>query len=40
MENEKPLAFEVDKLFNNNILQQYDKDGQIGFLKYLLTKDN
>lgn len=40
MEKEKPLTFEVDKLFNNNILQQYDKDGQIGFLKYLLTKDN
>lgn len=40
MENEKPLVFEVDKLFNNNILQRYDEDGQIGFLKYLLTKDN
>lgn len=40
MEKEKPLAFEVDKLFNNKILQQYDKDDQIGFLRYLLTKDN
>lgn len=40
MENGKPLEFEVDKLFNNNILQQYDKDGQIGFLRYFLTKAN
>ncbi len=40
MENEKPLEFDVSKLFNNNILHQYDKDGQITFLGYLLTKDN
>ena len=30
------LSFNKQELFNNDILKQYDEDGQLGFLGYLL----
>lgn len=36
---ENILKFDESNLFNNNILHQYDEDGQKGFLGYLL-RDN
>lgn len=36
MEQEKILKFDNKELFNNEILHQYDEDGQKGFLGYLL----
>lgn len=34
------LKFNEKDLFNNEILHQYDKDGQLGFLGYLLRNKN
>ena len=36
MEQENILKFDDKELFNNEILHQYDEDGQKGFLGYLL----
>lgn len=36
MEQENILKFDNKELFNNEILHQYDEDGQKGFLAYLL----
>lgn len=33
------LEFDSQNLFNSNKLQQYDKDGQLGFLGYLLRDE-
>lgn len=40
MEQENLLTFDEKSLFNNEKLQQYDKDGQIGFLGYLIRYEN
>ena len=36
MQENETLKFNEKDLFYNQILQQYDKDGQLGFLGYLL----
>lgn len=36
MQENETLKFNEKDLFNNQILQQYNKDGQLGFLGYLL----
>jgi hypothetical protein len=36
MNKESILEFDEKKLFNKDILQQYDEDGQKGFLGYLI----
>ncbi len=36
MEQDNILKFNETKLFNYEFLHQYDKDGQLGFLGYLL----
>ena len=36
MNSEEVLKFDELELFNNEILQQYDNDGQKGFLGYLI----
>lgn len=41
MENKETiLTFDNKKLFNNELLHQYDEDGQKGFLGYLLRYKN
>ncbi len=34
--DENALTYDTRNLFNSNLLQQYDSDGQKGFLGYLL----
>lgn len=36
MEKQYMLSFDEKELFNNKLTQQYDEDGQKGFLGYLL----
>ena len=36
MEQNNVLKFNEKELFNSEILHQYDEDGQLGFLGYLL----
>ncbi len=36
MEQNNVLKFNEKELFNSEVLHQYDKDGQLGFLGYLL----
>lgn len=38
--DENALTYDTRNLFNSNLLQQYDSDGQKGFLGYLLRHKN
>ena len=39
MEEQYALKFDTKKLFNSSRLQQYDEDGQKGFLGYLIKNE-